>query len=131
MTYILHNPDGTIKSYMDRVSDLPLLAGETISATPLSMAEYAQKFVLSFQGKPCNTISVKTGDPEVVIDVNAPDCESVGVSVNDEERIISLTQGAGQLSILTDEVGIFVLGPADRGRFCMAGSGSLCVEVAG
>lgn len=129
MTCILHNADGSIKSFMDQVTDLPLQPGETVSVTPLPMAEYAQKFLLSCCGKTCYTVTAKVGDPEVVIDVSVPDCETVGVSINDVEQIVSLDQGSGRLILSTSPVGTYLLGPADRSRFCAAGNGSLCVEI--
>lgn len=129
MTCILLNPDGTIKSFMERVIDLPLQPGETVSISPLPMADYAQKFVLSCCGKACQTIIAKVGDPVVVIDVSVPDCKTVGVSINGEEKILSLDHGAGQLMVPTDQAGVFFIEPADRSRFCAAGNGSLCIEI--
>ncbi len=129
MTCILHNADGSIKSFMEQVTDLPLQPGETVTLTPLPMTEYAQRFTLSCCGKTCHTVTTKMGDPEVVIDISAPDCETVGVSINDVEQIVSLDHGAGQLILSTARAGTFLLGPADRSRFCAAGNGSLCVEI--
>jgi hypothetical protein len=114
---------------MERVVNLPLQPGETVSISPLTMAEYAQKFMLSCRGNTCQTVKARISDPSVVIDVNVPDCETVGVSINGEVQTLSLNHGAGQLTVSTDQTGIFLIEPADRSRFCAAGNGSLCVEI--
>ena len=129
MTCILHNADGSIKSFMEQATDLPLQPGETVTLSPLPMAEYAKKFTLSCCGKTCHTVAARVGDPDIVIDVSAPDCETAGVSINDMEQTVSLDHGSGQLTLSTAMAGTYLLGPTDRNRFCAAGNGSLCVEI--
>jgi hypothetical protein len=129
MTCILHNADGSIKSFMDHATDLPLQPGETVSVTLLPMAEYAQRFMLSYCGKTCHTVTAIVGDPEIIIDVSAPDCETVRVSINKVEQNVALDHGSGQLILSTTQPGTYMLGPADRNRFCDVGNGSLCVEI--
>jgi hypothetical protein len=129
MTYIVHNPDGTIKTFMDTIADLPLAPGETVEQSNLSFEDYAALFVLSHNGQECQTVYVHVGDAPVLIDVSVPGVETVSVDVNDQAQFVSLTNGRGSLTITTETPGAFTLAPSDRRTYSKAGSGSLIVIV--
>jgi hypothetical protein len=129
MTYILYNPDHSIKTFMDYMSDVPLQQGESFTLSPLSFEEYSQQFVLSHNTNPCDTVIVHVGDPAVLIDVSAPGQIEVGVSVNGQAQIVTLIDGRGSFLLPTDQKGRFIIQPADRQHFCAAGSGSLLVVI--
>lgn len=129
MIYILYNPDGTIKTYMQNASDVVLAPGEIYTSSPLSMDQYAARFVLSHQGRSCYTITAHVGDPAILIDVSAPGCDSVSVNVNGEEKIVNLSEGKGVIELETAKAGTFFLRPTNRRQFCSAGKGQLTVEV--
>jgi hypothetical protein len=127
MTYIVYAPDRTIKTFLERIDDLQLAEGETFAVSPLSLANYAHRFVISHAGQPCRTVYVHKGDADVVIDISAPGETSVSVAVNDEVREISLQGGHGQIVLPTSSAGVLCLGPGDPTRYCAAGEGSLLV----
>jgi hypothetical protein len=129
MTYLVYAADRTLKTFLEKIDDLRLAEGETFAVSPLSLINYAQRFVLSHDGQPCRTVYVQRGEPDVVIDVSAPGEASVSVAVNDEAREVALQDGHGQILLPTSSAGAFCLGPGDRTRYCAAGEGSLLVNV--
>jgi hypothetical protein len=130
MIYIISNPDGTIKTYMQNASDIVLVPGENIVISPLSMDQYAARFVLSHQGQSCCTVTAHVGDPAILIDISVPGCESASVDVNGEEKVINLLDGKGVIELGTTKAGTFLLSPTNRKQFCSAGNGQLTVEIA-
>lgn len=129
MTYILYNPDHTIKTFMDFIADVPLQPGESFIRSPLTFEQYSKLFELSHNGITAQTVEAHVGDPAVLIDVSAPGQAEVDVSINGQAQAIPLTDGRGSITIPTDQPGRFTLTPADRQRFCAAGSGSLLIVV--
>jgi len=129
MTYILYNPDHTIKTFMDFIADVPLQPGESFTRSPLTFEQYSKLFELSHNGITAQTVEAHVGDPAVLIEVSAPGQTEVDVSINGQAQAIPLTDGRGSITIPTDQPGRFTLTPADRQRFCAAGSGSLLVIV--
>ncbi len=129
MTYVIYNPDGTIKTFMDTIADVPLAPGETVEQSELSFADYAARFVLSHNGQESQTVFAHVGEAAVVIDVSVPGVETVSVDVNDQAQFVSLINGRGSLTITADTPGSFTLAPSDRHKYSKAGSGSLLVIV--
>jgi hypothetical protein len=129
MTYIIYNPNGTIKTFMDTIEDVPLAPGETVEQSALSFENYAARFVLSHNGEPSLTVRAHVGDPAIVIDVSAPGVETIAVDMNGEQQFVSLSNGQGSITLPTTTPGTFALAPSDRHTYSPAGSGSLCVIV--
>jgi hypothetical protein len=129
MTYILYNPDRSIKTFMDTIDDVVLAEGETWAYIDQSFEEYAARFVLSHGGNTCLNVYAKVGDAELLIDIRAPGNESVSVDVNGQAQEVALTEGKGSIHIPTDAAGAYFLAPTDRQNFCAAGCGSLLVTV--
>jgi hypothetical protein len=129
MTFILYNPDGTIKTFMTYIADVPLAAGETYTETEESFEEVAAKFALSHFGEGCVTVRAHTGDPDIVIDVCATGLQSVSVDVNGDPHIVPLINDHGSITIPTNAPGTFALAPTDKRTFAAAGSGYLVVLV--
>jgi hypothetical protein len=129
MTYIIYNPDGSIKTFMDIIADVPLAPGETVEQSDLSFEDYGARFVLNHNGLACQTVFAHVDDADIVIDVSAPGVESLSVDVNDQAQFVSLTNGKGSLTLPTTTPGAFALAPSDRHAYTKAGSGSLIVIV--
>lgn len=129
MISIVHNPDGTIKTFADNVADVQLLPGETVEELPVTFEEFAARFVLSHNGQPCQTVFLCVGDAPVQVQVSAPGFTSVAIDVNGTPQTVELTNGSGTLTLPTDAPGRFALSPADRVAFCQAGWGSLLVVI--
>jgi hypothetical protein len=129
MTYIIYNPDSSIKTFLDQIEDTVLAPGETAEQSELSFQEYAERFVLSHDGMSCMTGIAHMGDPEVVIDVSAPGVETVFVDINGVANFVSLSNGRGSLTLPTSAPASFALAPSDRHTYSAAGSGGLLVLV--
>lgn len=129
MTYVLYNPDHTIKTFMEYIADVPLAPGETFALSSLSFEEYAAQFVLSCEGQSCCTVYTQVGAPAVVIDVSAPGLSSVDVAVNGQAQTVSLTNGKGSFTLDTSTPQEYRIEPADCTRFCPAGASSLAVII--
>lgn len=129
MISIIYNPDGSIKTFAEDVSDLQLLPGETVGELPVTFEEYAARFVLSHNGQPCQTVFARVGDAPVQVQVSAPGFTSVAVDVNGTPQTVELTNGTGTLTLPTDAPGRFALSPTDSTAFCRAGWGSLLVVI--
>jgi hypothetical protein len=129
MVHVIHNPNGTIKTFMQNIDDILLLPGESIQSFSLNMNEYASRFMLSYKDICCYTVTAHVGDPVVTINVCAAGYDSVAVDVNGSPVQIALESGRGVIEINTETVGEYLLAPADKSLFCAAGSGILSVEV--
>jgi len=131
MTYIIFNPDGTIKSFAESNEGAVLEPGEACTESPLSFQEVAALFELSHNGQTCQTVYAHVGDPAVEVTVRAPGQTTVEVGVNGTAQTVQLTNGAGTLTLPTTAPIAYALAPADRHKFCIAGAGSLCIIVSG
>lgn len=129
MVYVIYNADGTIKTFMQDVTDIRLQTGESYVGLDLDMDGYARRFMLSCNDVCCYTVTAHVGDPAVQVNVYAPGYDSVVVDINGESCEVSLESGRGTIEITTDAAGQFLLSPVDKKLFCAAGSGSLCVEI--
>lgn len=129
MTYILYNPDGSIKTFMDNIANVSLQEGEMFATSPLSFEEYAAQFELSVKGATCITVFAHVGDPAEEVAISAPGNESVSVDINGEPQLIQLESGRGTLTLPTTAPAEFILTPTDKHTFCPAGAGSICIKI--
>lgn len=129
MIYIIRNADGSIKTYAERGDDFIPQPGETMDLSPLSFAEYANRFVLSAQGFAGDLVRVRVGDPQVKILVSCPAQLTVDLSINGTTETVQLTQGIGEIDLSTAVPGLYVIQPADLKTYPAAGTGMLYVEV--
>lgn len=129
MIYIIRNADGTIKSFAQVGEDMILPPGETMELNPCSFVEYAQRFMLSCQGKSAQLVTAKIGDPPLTVQVECPGQASVDLDVNGTIETVTLTNGTGQIQLSTQVPGLFIIQPADRHTYATAGNGLLTVEV--
>jgi hypothetical protein len=129
MTYVLFNPDGTIKSYSQSVEGLVLAPGESYVESSLSMEDYAARFAISHQGMCAATVYAQIGDEPIEVEVSAPGMSTVSVDVNGIPQTVQLTNGRGTILIPTTQAMVFQLSPTDRRTCCAAGNGSINVWV--
>lgn len=129
MIKVIYNPDGTIKTFFEGDANWQLEDGESLLELPTTFEEYAARFVLSCQGKTCQTIYVPVGAPPVEVQISAPGQASVDVDVNGQAQTVPLSAGVGTLTLPTEAPALFALAPTDRVAFCMAGCGSILVVV--
>lgn len=130
MITLIRSKDGTINSFIDGVTkDHSQALGETLEYIDVSFAEYAGKFKLVCNGKSGETISVKRGSGNIVIDVFTPGVDTVDVAINGSVERLTPIGGVSHLTLSTDVAGVFIVEPADRKLFCSAGEGKMVVEV--
>lgn len=130
MITLVRAADGTINSFFDGVSkDHSQALGETLEYIDTSFDEYASRFRLMCKGKSGETISVKRGSGDIVIDVFTPGVDTVDVAINGSVERLTPIGGVSHLTLCTVVAGVFVIEPADRKLFCSAGEGKMVVEV--
>lgn len=129
MIYIVRNADGTIKAFAQVGEDIVLAPGATMELNPCSFVEYAQRFMLSCQGKSAELITARVGDPALTVEVQCPGHATVDLNINGTVETVPLTYGTGQIQLSTEVPGTFTIQPADRHTYAAAGNGLLTIEV--
>lgn len=129
MTFIIRNPDRTIKTFAQRADDFILAPGESIDTSPLSFSEYASRLSLSVSGSNGEIFRVAAGAPAVVVDVSCPGQSEVDLDINGLAESLQLVDGQAQLTLSTQTPGVFIIQPADRTLYAPAGNSFLTMEV--
>ncbi|MBP9041530.1 MAG: hypothetical protein KBF64_07130 [Anaerolineaceae bacterium] len=130
MITLIRSKDGTIKTFSPRPFEgYNLALGESIELVDTTFEEFAQRFVVSCMGVSGETLSVKQGSPDLIVNITAPGQSTVDVDINGSIETLTPIDGGFQVVLSTDVPGVFVIQPADRKKFCAAGQGLLVIEV--
>jgi len=129
MVYIIRKADQTIKTFQTRDDDTFLDPGEVIEPSPLSFSEYAERLVLSLDGRSGETVIVPAEVKELTVHVSCPGEQSVDLLINGTPETVSLTKGIGSIILSADAPGLFIIKPADQTKYCPAGQATLYIEV--
>lgn len=135
MTIVVRDSQGVIQYFADRSDGLALLPGQKVEQVPVSFADFASRLVLSVDGLSGQTIVVKAGAGQVIVQVSCAllpsevPVSSVALDINGSVETVQLVNGAGRLTLSCQVPGVFLIRPADRILFPAAGSSLLAVVV--
>jgi xanthine/CO dehydrogenase XdhC/CoxF family maturation factor len=129
MVTILRNPDHTIKTYSEKGADFVLAPGEYLDEVEGDFAEYAGRLKISACGRSGESLVLPAGTPAVEVRVSCPGRTSVVLETNNEEKEITLENGAGSFTLALEDGKSYLIRPHDRREFCAAGEALLAVVV--
>jgi hypothetical protein len=129
MVTILRNPDHTIKTYSEKGADFMLAPGEYLEEVEGSFAAYAGRLKISAGGCSGETLVLPAGTSAVEVRVTCPGRGSVTLEINNEEKGVTLQDGAGSFQLPLEDGKSYLIQPHDRREFCAAGEALLAVVV--
>jgi hypothetical protein len=131
MTFIIRTSSGEIKTYMESAAGAVLEPGETLEESPLTFAAFSRLLCLSVDGHSGELVQAAAGSGTVIVEVDCPGEAQVGLNINGLEESLPLADGKGTLMLSCAVPGTFVITPADRAKYCVAGEALCIVEVTG
>ena len=130
MISVIRASDGTIKTFSERPNTYFNFAlGETMELIDSTFEDYARRLIISHAGKSGETVSVKRGSGDILVDISCPGEQVLDLDINGLVDTVAIVQGKAVLTLSTEVAGVYVIQPADRKLFCPAGEGKLVIEV--
>ena len=131
MITVIRDSAGNIKTYAEHaLDDYNFAMGETRDTVDSTLLDYSQRFMLQAAGVLGQTVYVKQGGDDVTVGVSTSlRMDAVDVDINGTIERVPLTDGLGEIVLSTENIGQFIITPADRKMFCAAGNGILVIEV--
>ena len=131
MITVIRDSAGNIKTYSEStLDDFNLALGESREMINSTFIEYSRRFMLQAAGYMGQTVYAKQGGDDVTVGVSTSlRMDAVDVDINGTIERVPLTDGLGEIVLSTENIGQFIITPADRKMFCAAGNGILVVQV--
>lgn len=130
MITVVRSKDGKIKTFSDGANnDYNQSLGETIERIDCSMEEYASRFKLSCNGVSGETLQVRQGSGDLLVQLNTKESSPIELSINGLLETVQPANGVAAISLSTEVPGLYIIEPADRSKYCAAGEGLLVIEV--